>query len=211
MDISAAGVKLQRFFSVKKWTFLALASRNLSTCQRYYGMCNSNSLNTSTVCDVQGPQKSREPVFHIPCASGVAPGHTAAVTGADWYPVDSGLFMSCSIDWTAKLWDTNALTVLTTWKLPARCRAVALSRTATVHMQAAVACEDHHLRLLDLSSGSVSQLFSGVPLPLVRSLWCALYHCNSGTVKAAVTRVHLRVFKFLSTACGKAHARFNDA
>ena len=59
------------------------------------------------------------------------------------------------------LWDTNALAVVTTWQLPSQAAAIAMSRAATAHMQAAVACHDEHLRLLDLGSGGVTQLFSG--------------------------------------------------
>jgi WD40 repeat protein len=36
------------------------------------------------------------------------PGHAHAVTAVQWYPLDTGLFVSGSADGTVRVWDTNA-------------------------------------------------------------------------------------------------------
>jgi DNA excision repair protein ERCC-8 len=39
-------------------------------------------------------------------------GHKHSVTSVQWYPVDTGLFISASNDHTLKAWDTNRFQII---------------------------------------------------------------------------------------------------
>lgn len=50
------------------------------------------------------------------------PGHVSAVTTLQWYPLDTGLFVSGAADGTVRVWDTNALVTAGMFDLGAKVR-----------------------------------------------------------------------------------------
>ncbi|PRP84326.1 DNA excision repair protein ERCC-8 [Planoprotostelium fungivorum] len=73
--------------------------------------------------------KEINPLFSLPRGEG----HTYAVSAARWYPHDTGLFFTSSLDCTAKVWDTNALQCVRTFQLNERVYCMSLSPLSSAH------------------------------------------------------------------------------
>jgi DNA excision repair protein ERCC-8 len=56
-----------------------------------------------------------------------------AVSCVQWYPYDTGLFISGSMDGQVTVWDTNTFTVAHTFKLNGIAHAARMSPVATTH------------------------------------------------------------------------------
>lgn len=92
--------------------------------------------------------------------------HKMGVTSVSWYPVDTGMFVSSSLDGTVNLWDTNCeevidcflLTCLTeqvikTFYLDSEVYSASLSPCAQEHTLIAAACDDAKVYLCDILTG----------------------------------------------------------
>lgn len=76
-------------------------------------------------------QRLLNPVVHLERAAGFPDFHRYAVTAAHWFPFDTGIFTTSSMDGTVKVWDANALAVAVTFKLEGKVYSHALSPVAT--------------------------------------------------------------------------------
>lgn len=95
-------------------------------------------------------------------ASGAAPmNHTASVTGADWYAIDSGLFVTSSKDGSVRLWDPNTVKTVTRIDMSTPVAAVAAGHAQGLPEKVAVGCEDGTVRLVDMVSGAATQTLAG--------------------------------------------------
>jgi WD40 repeat protein len=116
---------------------------------------------------LQGDQAGKEPLFHIPkgthSAFGKAPaGHTASVTGVDWYSVDNGLFVSGSKDGSVRLWDPNSVATVSTFATAAAVGAVAAAPATGLPPLVAGGCADGSVQLFDVTTGAPTQTLAGV-------------------------------------------------
>lgn len=91
----------------------------------------------------------------------VPQGHVFSVSSVQWYPVDTGLFVTGSYDKSVNLWDTNTRQVELQFKMPGKVNAIAMSAMATTHMLVAAGTEDVRVRLCDLASGACTHTLSG--------------------------------------------------
>ncbi|KAG0600734.1 hypothetical protein M758_11G057500 [Ceratodon purpureus] len=88
-------------------------------------------------------------------------GHIFSVSSVQWYPVDTGLFVTGSYDKNINLWDTNTHQVELQFKMPGKVYAIAMSAMATTHMLVAAGTEDVRVRLCDLATGACTHTLSG--------------------------------------------------
>jgi len=88
-------------------------------------------------------------------------GHRYSVTSVQWYPLDTGLFVSGSTDGTVRVWDTNVFANAGTFDLGSNVHALALSAAMRTHSLVAVGTDDRRVRLCDLKSGGSSHLLTG--------------------------------------------------
>mmetsp|Transcript_35876 Transcript_35876/g.57994 ORF Transcript_35876/g.57994 Transcript_35876/m.57994 type:complete len:459 (+) Transcript_35876:115-1491(+) len=88
-------------------------------------------------------------------------GHKFSVSGVDWYPVDTGMFVSASFDESIRVWDTNTQTTAAHFSLPGPVYAVAMSPLASSHCLIAGGSTDSHVRLCDLRTGACTHMLSG--------------------------------------------------
>lgn len=91
----------------------------------------------------------------------VPQGHIYSVTCVQWYPVDTGLFVTGSFDKKINLWDTNTHQVELQFEMPEKVHAIAMSSIAATHMLVAAGTEDVRIRLCDLASGACTHTLSG--------------------------------------------------
>lgn len=88
--------------------------------------------------------------------------HRHATTAVQWYPHDTGLFVSGGYDGIVKLWDTNELSVACEFNLGARVHAIAMSPTSTSHSLIAACCDGAgEIKLCDPATGSSAQVLTG--------------------------------------------------
>lgn len=88
-------------------------------------------------------------------------GHRFAISSVNWYPIDTGLFVSGSFDHYVKIWDTNTAQVVMDFKMPGKVYSTAMSSIATSHMLIAAGSADVQVRLCDIASGAFTHTLSG--------------------------------------------------
>jgi len=82
-----------------------------------------------------------------------------AISGLCWYPLDSGMFFTCSIDNTVNVWDTNSTNVIRIFDIEAPVYSIDVSRCALNHTLISAAAEDNMVHLCDIRTGkSIWQL-----------------------------------------------------
>eukprot|EP00941_MAST-03F_sp_MAST-3F-sp1_P001443 g1443.t1 len=98
--------------------------------------------------------------------------HRGCITSLQWWPVDTGTFLSSSMDGTVKLWDTNALQVATEFAFAkSHVYTAALSSIATQHTLIAVGTGEKNVHLCDLVSGSAAHVLMGHESGIWAAAW----------------------------------------
>lgn len=89
--------------------------------------------------------------------------HKHSVSTVQWYPVDTGMFVTGSMDHTVKVWDTNAMASVLSWDLESPVHRIAMSPavSANSHSLIAVALGSPQIRLCDLRSTSSAHTLVG--------------------------------------------------
>lgn len=102
--------------------------------------------------DYDHPWKTYKPIATIPRKSV----HDFGVSCIQWWPVDTGIFVSGSFDHTVKVWDTNELIPVHTFKLNNRVYSFDINETLI-----ATASDQPFIRLLDIRSTSDAHTLTG--------------------------------------------------
>ena len=97
--------------------------------------------------------------------------HKHSVETVQWYPNDTGMFLSSSVDNTLKVWDTNALEVVESFQLEGIVYHHQMPRNARKHCLTAAACEDSRVYLCDLKSGSAIHILKGHSKAVISVAW----------------------------------------
>ncbi|CAH1243108.1 ERCC8 [Branchiostoma lanceolatum] len=87
--------------------------------------------------------------------------HKYSVETVRWYPHDTGLFTSSSMDKTLKVWDTNVLLPAEVFQFEGTVYSHAMSPVAKKHCLIAVATMTSIVTLCDLKSGSSTHILKG--------------------------------------------------
>lgn len=98
-------------------------------------------------------------------------GHRYSVTSVQWYPPDTGIFVSGSTDGSVQVWDTNLFVSAGTFSLGSKVHAVAMSRAMLSRSLIAVGTDDRRVRLCDLKSGGSSHLLAGHAQTITTVAW----------------------------------------
>ncbi len=98
--------------------------------------------------------------------------HRLSVSTVQWFPHDSGIFVSGGFDQQVKLWDTNVLAVACDFALPGRVHCIAMSPVATSHNLIASCGEgSSSVTLCDPATGSTAHELSGHRAPVWAVCW----------------------------------------
>jgi DNA excision repair protein ERCC-8 len=88
--------------------------------------------------------------------------HQFGVSSIEWWPFDTGMFVSGSFDHTIKVWDTNELSVVHSFDIDHRVYSINVGgNKATGGCLVAVGSDHPYIRLLDLRSASSSHTLAG--------------------------------------------------
>lgn len=87
--------------------------------------------------------------------------HRYSVECVQWYPFDSGLFITSGMDKQLKIWDTNCMKPADTFSFEGRVFQHHMSHIATRNCLVAVASSVNHVLLVDLKSGSCTHELRG--------------------------------------------------
>ena len=97
--------------------------------------------------------------------------HRQSVETVQWYPHDTGMFLSSSADKTIRVWDTNAFEVVETFKFNGIVYNHQMSKIAQKHCLIATGTEDSRVYLCDLKSGSASHILRGHSRSVLSVAW----------------------------------------
>ena len=97
--------------------------------------------------------------------------HKHSVETVQWYPNDTGMFLSSSVDRTLRVWDTNAIQVVENFQLEGIIYQHQMPVNARKHCLVATACEDSRVYLCDLKSGSAIHILKGHSKAVVSVAW----------------------------------------
>eukprot|EP00752_Nemacystus_decipiens_P004205 g3843.t1 len=88
-------------------------------------------------------------------------GHRHSVSVVQWYPVDTGLFVSGGMDGVVKLWDTNTLDVALEFDFKDKVFTAAMSASTGQNHLIAVGSDSPQARLCDIRSGAFAHALTG--------------------------------------------------
>ena len=97
--------------------------------------------------------------------------HSRPATSVQWYPVDSGLFVSAGADSKVKLWDANAFSVVLQVPHPSPVTGAFMSPGATQHCFVASGAEDGRVRVADPVHGAFVVTLDGHAGPVISLSW----------------------------------------
>ena len=97
--------------------------------------------------------------------------HRQSIETIQWYPHDSGMFVSSSADKTVRVWDTNALEVVETFKFEGIVYHHQMSKVARKHCFIATGTDDSRVYLCDLKSGSATHILRGHSSSVLSVAW----------------------------------------
>ncbi|KAL3893224.1 MAG: hypothetical protein SGPRY_014377, partial [Prymnesium sp.] len=177
-----AALDLQRDLSLLRWRSLAFSSQlelapahtesvttlSLDPVESRYLLSGGAdaSLAIYDVIDKPSSQVSTEP--REPVAMLRHPhkdAHRDAVSSLQWFPHDTGAFVSAGGDRKVKLWDTNELVVVREFSLPDRVHCIAMS-TSTTHTLIATATHAQcALQLCDPTTRGATHTITGHRAP----------------------------------------------
>jgi len=109
--------------------------------------------------------------------------HKFSITNVCWYPVDNGMFTTSSMDHTLKVWDTNTMRSIFSFKFDGPVFNHAFSPISHTHTLIATGTTSSYITLCDLRSGSQSHILKGHRNPVVGLDWspCNEYLLASGS------------------------------
>ncbi|KAK3091401.1 hypothetical protein FSP39_019634 [Pinctada imbricata] len=87
--------------------------------------------------------------------------HKHSVETVQWYPLDSGMFLSSGGDKQLKVWDTNSMVPVDEYEFKGIIYSHHMSAIAVKHSLVAAGCHSSSLQLVDLKSGSASHMLKG--------------------------------------------------
>ncbi|KAJ3604252.1 hypothetical protein NHX12_028993 [Muraenolepis orangiensis] len=97
--------------------------------------------------------------------------HKFSVETVQWYPFDTGMFISSSFDKTMKVWDTETLKPAECFVFDENVYCHHMSPIARKHSLVAVGTKIHKLALCDLKSGSRIQVLQGHRAEILSVRW----------------------------------------
>ncbi|KAK0140429.1 DNA excision repair protein ERCC-8 [Merluccius polli] len=113
--------------------------------------------------------------------------HKFSVETVQWYPFDTGMFISSSFDKTMKVWDTETLKPADRFIFDGNVYCHHMSPVARKHSLVAVGTKNPKLQLCDLKSGSRIHVLQGHRAEILSVRWSPRYEHILATASADST------------------------
>uniref|UniRef100_H3DJP7 DNA excision repair protein ERCC-8 n=2 Tax=Tetraodon nigroviridis TaxID=99883 RepID=H3DJP7_TETNG len=110
--------------------------------------------------------------------------HKFSVETVQWYPYDTGMFVSSSFDKTMKVWDTETLKPAEVFEFEGNVYSHHLSPIAKKHSLIAVGTTNPKIQLCDLRSGSKIHILQGHRAEVLSVRWSPRYEHILATASA---------------------------
>ncbi|XP_028434546.1 DNA excision repair protein ERCC-8 isoform X2 [Perca flavescens] len=110
--------------------------------------------------------------------------HKFSVETVQWYPYDTGMFVSSSFDKTMKVWDTETLKPAEVFQFEGNVYSHHLSPIARKHSLIAVGTKEPKIQLCDLKSGSRIHVLQGHRAEVLSVRWSPRYEHILATASA---------------------------
>ncbi|TPX58508.1 hypothetical protein PhCBS80983_g03101 [Powellomyces hirtus] len=98
-------------------------------------------------------------------------GHEFSVTGIHWFPTDTGLFTTGSMDGSIKVWDTNVMESACVFDIEQHVYDHDISKIAQTHNLIAAGTEDQNVRLCDMRTGAFTHSLRGHRAAVLAVKW----------------------------------------
>jgi len=98
-------------------------------------------------------------------------GHRYAVSSVQWYPFDTGMFVTSGMEGRVAVWDTNSFQVAHTFNMQTPVHAARMSPVATTHALIATGTTSPNVRLCDMNSGAYSHTLLGHTAEVISVEW----------------------------------------
>lgn len=164
---------LSKYFDVQRVHAAGINSLDLDPVEHRH-LLSGGGDGTIAIHDVHNT--SGTPQFTYPSVSKIGHGnrncHKYAVTTVQWYPVDTGLFLSSSVDKSLRVWDANSLAAAGQFEFGGSVYSHHMSPVATGHCLVAVGvAESKQVHLVDLKSGSKAHTLLGHRKSIMAVQW----------------------------------------
>lgn len=116
-----------------------------------------------------------KPVAQSSRSTSNEPGHSASIVRAEWYPFDTGAFVSASSDGALVVWDTQAMQPVAQWQpFPNSISSFHLSQSTgpSESLLVVASKDDATIKLVDLRTGSASHTLTGHSRGVTTVQWC---------------------------------------
>ncbi|XP_043919750.1 DNA excision repair protein ERCC-8 [Protopterus annectens] len=110
--------------------------------------------------------------------------HKYSVETVQWYPHDTGMFISSSFDESLKVWDTNMLRPAEVFEFEETVYCHHMSPSATKHSLIAVGTKSPEVQLCDLKSGSCTHILQGHRAEVLSVAWSPRHEYILATASA---------------------------
>jgi DNA excision repair protein ERCC-8 len=114
-----------------------------------------------------------KPVAQSMRSASNANGHGSSIVRAEWYPFDTGAFISSSTDGNVVVWDTHTMTPVMRWQPLQSISSMHLSRSLgrSESLLAVGSNEDSTIKIVDIRSGAASHSLVGHTRGLTSLQW----------------------------------------
>jgi WD40 repeat protein len=159
--------------------------------QEWRYLLSGGSMGSISVFDLDAHGTIKKPI----ATSQSKESHRSSISSVQWYPIDSGAFISSSCDGELALWDTNAFESVWRQNMNATVYKSKLNSDGTL---VAVALGDKTIKLCDLRSGDSSHVLEGHDMSVTYVDWCPIMPHVIASSSLGEAYICIRICRYFS-------------
>ena len=158
----ATSMELSKYMDVQKIFDAPVNTLDIDAVENRYLLAGAAN-GVIVIYDLHNVSGEPRCTFPMVCTAGKSNRyrHKHSVETVQWFPIDTGMFLSSGTDKLLKVWDTNALKTADEFEFSSIIYSHHMSPIAKAHSLVAVACQSAKIRLIDLKTGSATHTLRG--------------------------------------------------